>query len=56
MHKHIWNTVFTDSPNNGFHTEGNKYLSYRVNQFCDCGVYRIKEFINVEDVKGGDEE
>lgn len=33
------------------HHEGNKHITYRYLQTCDCGVWRTKEFINEEDIK-----
>lgn len=49
MHKHIWQTILTKD--SYFHKDGNKYLTYVGVQYCDCGVYRTKEFIHEEDLK-----
>lgn len=48
-HKHDWKIL---SEHSVYQTD-KKNLTLRIKQLCDCGVYRIKDFINEED-KGGD--
>lgn len=48
MHKHQWETI---RPENAKHKEGNKHLSYEILQICECGAYRLKEFLHIEDLE-----
>lgn len=48
-HTHIWHN---SQQLGALHPAGNKNIVYKYMQTCDCGVWRVKEFIH-EDDNGG---
>lgn len=49
MHEHNWITIpFLETV---IHEEPSKYVSYQLIQICECGVYQLKRFIHLEDLK-----